>query len=312
MDHQSRIDLLQPSAWRRVAPLAGDASQRRYSRCLGADGRTAILVRYPGLSSSELGRDLEVLDWCRSRGIVVPDILAHDLEAGLALLEDLGDVDAEHALEDASPSDRPHLLQRLLRPLEVLAEIDLEELPAWNSPLDEERMRWELAGFELWFLRHLRGVAPSPALGRWLDGLALAVGGHPRRICHRDYHFNNLMVASDGSVGIIDIQDILIGPDTYDAVSLLFERSAERLLTSAEQGGLLAAWADRTGARPGWRPRSDAVRLQRGLKVLGSFARFVIAGRREYAPWLKELSLRMAPRLEAAGAPPEITAILVD
>lgn len=312
MDHASNPGLLQPSFWRRVVPLTGDASQRRYARCLGDGGRSAILVTYPPPVRVELARDLAVFAWCRDRGIRVPDLFAHDLGAGLALLEDLGDTDAERAIEDAAASQRSLLLHGLIQPLEVLAETDIEELPPWNPPLDQARMRWELAGFELWYLRHYRQLSPSPALGRWLDGLALDVGDHPRRVCHRDYHFNNLMVPADGSVRIIDIQDILIGPDTYDAISLLFERSAERLLTSAEQNELLTAWAENTRARPGWRTRSDAVRLQRGLKVLGSFARFVIAGRREYEPWLEALSARLAPPLEAAGAPPETTAILLD
>jgi hypothetical protein len=138
------------------------------------------------------------------------------------------------------------------------------------------------------------------------------VGNHPLRVCHRDYHFNNLLVSDDGSIGVIDIQDILVGPDTYDVVSLLFERSAARLLTPDEQRDGLAAWAEATGASAGWQTRVDAVRLQRGIKVLGTFARLIVAGRREYEPWFKELSANLTPRLEAAGAPPETTTILLD
>lgn len=312
MERSSNPDLLKATSWRHVRPLAGDASQRRYSRVTIGHDRTAVLVEYPPSIRSELHRDLEVFGWCRMRGIRVPGVEAHDLDRGLALLEDFGDTDAEAAIENAPASQRETLLRRMLRPLEILGGIPTDELPGWNPPLDEARMRWELAGFELWFVRHHRSKPPSSVLGGWLDGLAHAVGNHPRRICHRDFHLNNLMVSADGTVGIIDIQDILIGPDTYDAVSLLFERSAERLLTSAEQDELITAWAENTGARPGWRTRSDAVRLQRGLKVLGTFARFVVSGRCEYAPWMEELSAGLAPRLEAAGAPPAITSFLLD
>ena len=308
----SNPEPLRSFCWRRVEPLAGDASQRRYSRVWGAEGRRAILVEYPTGVRHELERDLEVLAWCRSRGVRVPEVLAAEIGVGRALLEDLGTFDAEEALEGVSGIHRIELLDRLLEPLEILAAIDLDELPSWNPPLSRQRMRWELAGFELWFIRHHRSHRPSPDLGRWLDELAAAIARHPRRVCHRDYHLNNLLVGGGGAVGVIDIQDILVGPDTYDAVSLTAERAAVRLLQRTERADLLARWAHRTGARSGWRERVEAVRLQRGLKVLGTFARFVVAGRTEYRPWLEELAVRLAPRVEAANAPSESTALLLD
>jgi len=312
MDPVFNVDLLRASSWRRVVPLTGDASQRRYARCLGDDNRSAILVTYPSSVRSELERDLSVFAWCRDRGIRVPDLLAHDLAKGQALLEDLGKLDAEQALVNTPTPGRRNLLSDLLRPLVTLSKIHPEQLPLWNPPLGRTRMRWEMAGFELWYLRHLKGHQPRPRLGRWLDQLALEVGDHPLRVCHRDYHFNNILVTGDQSVRVIDIQDILVGPDTYDIVSLLCDRSASRLLTTEERDEQLASWAETTDATKGWQTRFDAVRLQRGIKVLGTFARFVLTGRRNYEPWLEALSTNLAPRLEAAGAPPETTPILLD
>lgn len=204
------------------------------------------------------------------------------------------------------------MVMRLTEPIVRLGGIPPSVLPSWNPPLDDVRLRWELAGFELWFLQYRKNVAPADVISRWLDDLAADISHHPRRICHRDYHLNNLIVSARGDVGVIDIQDILVGPDTYDAVSLVYERSATRLLSAAEQQAVLEKWALRTGARPGWRQRAELVRIQRGLKVLGTFARFVVAGDRRYEPWLGELSATLAELLAGAAAPPETVAFLLD
>jgi aminoglycoside/choline kinase family phosphotransferase len=228
------------------------------------------------------------------------------------VLEDLGTVDAEAALATAKPSQRHELMNLLLRPLEILAGWELNLLPNWNAPLDQKRLRWELAGFELWYVRHLRSRRPTDQLNRWLDRLAATIDRHPRRVCHRDYHLNNLLIQPDGAVGIIDIQDILIGPDTYDVVSLVAERAALKLLPRTVADEVLASWAERTGAANGWRERVTAVQLQRGLEVLGSFARFVLEGQDSYTEWLNQLAPELAVLAEQAGAPPDTTAFLLD
>jgi hypothetical protein len=169
-----------------------------------------------------------------------------------------------------------------------------------------------LAGFELWYVRYGKGVRPGRAVDRWLDAVAAAVAEHPVRVCHRDYHFNNILIGPDRRVGIIDVQDILIGPDTYDIVSLVTERAATHLLSETDRSAAMELWAERTAARPGWRERAVLVRLQRGLKVLGTFARFVAEGRSEYAGWLGRLAPTLGRPAAAFGAPPEAISLLVD
>jgi len=305
-------DLLLSSSWRRIEKLAGDASARRYSRLWTADGGTVVLVEYPGSEGRRFSTDLQVLGWCRSHGLPVPEVLAHDHATGRAILSDLGVHDAESFLEELPDHRRARLLRALLDPLAILARIETNKLPPWNAPLDRTRLRWELAGFELWFVRHLRGREPGAELGRWLDELSSEIASHPVRVCHRDYHLNNILIGREDSVGVIDIQDILIGPDTYDPVSLLDERSAARLIPTDERRRLLERWARITAAAPGWEERAAAVRLQRGLKVLGTFARFTLAGRSAYRVWLDELAFRLRPRLDAAGAPTVLSALLLD
>jgi N-acetylmuramate 1-kinase len=301
---------LEFSEWCRTEALTGDASPRRYSRLWRPDGQTAILVEYPAPVRSLLEGDLDVLSWCRRRGLRVPTILAWDRQTGRAVLSDLGGEDAEALLERTPVDDRRGLVEEMLQPLEVLAGCEIADLPPWNPPLDRVRLRWELAGFELWFVRHYRSHDPSASLARWLDELATEVGSHPLRVCHRDYHLNNLLIDEEGSVGVIDIQDILVGPDTYDAVSLTAERAATSLLSLAQRQAVLASWAHRTRAESGWLERSAAVRIQRSLKVLGTFARFHAAGRTEYHQWMIDLARDLIEPLKRRGAEADLAALL--
>ncbi len=289
-----------------VEAIQGDASSRRYRRLHLPGGTTAVEVQYPPGEHTILERDLEVRAWLERRGLRVPRLLEADPAHGRAVLEDFGRQGAAEALAAAPPERRPTLVRRLLGPLERLASLDPGELPPWNAPLDASRMRWELAGFELWYLSDRRGTAPSPAAGRWLDGLAERVAAHPRRVCHRDYHLDNLFFLPGGEVGVIDFQDILIGPEGYDLVSLLEERDFPHLLGEQARRETAREWARRTGALPGWERRLAEVTAQRGLKVLGTFARLVASGREGYRAWLEELVPRQRIFLQELDAPLEL------
>jgi aminoglycoside/choline kinase family phosphotransferase len=301
-----------PQPWVREQELVGDASCRRYARIWDRGDRTAILARYPATVRSQVVRDLEVRAWCEARGLRVPDLLDHDVDRGWVVLEDFGPHDAELTIEKTPVEGRQELTQRLLSPLARLADFVPTDLPTWNPPLDRDRLRWELAGFELWFVRHYLEKAPSHDLGRWLDDLAAAIDKHPRRVCHRDYHLNNLFILADGAVGIIDYQDILVGPDTYDAVSLLGERGLPSLLEETDRQRLQEAWAHGTNAQPGWRERWLLVRVQRALKVLGTFSRLVTSGLAPYGSWLENLALETGPELATLEAPSELVDLLLD
>jgi len=296
----------------RREPLAGDASTRRYFRLTNRHGTTVILAEYPADAGDALARDLEVMSWLAGRGLRLPAVLGQDLAAGRVVLEDLGAADAEAVLRAAPPCERAGLAAQLLAPLEVLAAQPAATLPAWNRPLDAVRLRWELAGYELWFVRYRRGVAPSPALDRFLDDLAEEVASHPQRICHRDYHLNNLYFVGTGEVAVIDAQDALVGPDTYDAVSLLEERAMPELLAAGDRERLRQAWAQRTGAAAGWERRWRVVRTQRALKVLGTFARLETAGRTDYTRWMGSLAAQLAADADALALPGAVVDLLID
>ena len=301
-----------PKPWVREKALVGDASHRRYARIWDRQNHTAVIARYPRGVRSQMVRDLEVRAWCAARGLRVPALLDHDLGQGWIVVEDFGPDDAEVYLHSTPPGERCGVVRRLLAPLERFARIEPSELPAWNRPLDGSRLRWELAGFELWFVRHYLETPPSPAVGRWLDELAAAIDTHPRRVCHRDYHLNNLYFLDDGAIGLIDFQDLLVGPDTYDGVSLLGERGLPLLLDDQERVQVQRWWAGATCARPGWQERWPLVGAQRALKALGTFARLVVGGGPSYEKWLQNLAYRTAPELASLRAPSELVDLLLD
>ena len=298
--------------WISEEKLHGDASSRCYSRLRDATGQTAILVRYPAADRSQLARDLEVRSWCDARGLRIPELIDRDLEHGWAILEDFGENDADRTLTTTPAGQRTGVALRALEPLVVLATMRPADLPRWNPPLDAARLRWELAGFELWYLRHRLGVAPSPRIGSWLDEVATTVDSHPKRVCHRDYHLNNVFMLDTGEVGIIDFQDILVGPDTYDAVSLMCERGMPDMIGRVEGAQIQEAWAHATSTRPGWRERWRLVRIQRGLKVLGTFSRLSTSGISTYDRWMHHLAHTMASDLESSDAPSRLVDLLLD
>jgi len=306
------LDGTLPQPWIHEEILPGDASARRYSRLRDATGQTAILVRYPAADRLQLARDLEVRSWCDARGLRIPRLIDRDLERGWAILEDFGEKDADRTLTTAPADQRTGVALRAIEPLVVLATVRPTDLPRWNSPLDAARLRWELSGFELWYLRHRLGVAPSPEIGSWLDMIATTIDSHPKRVCHRDYHLNNMFILDTGEVGIIDFQDILIGPDTYDAVSLMCERGMPDMIGPLDRVQIQEAWAHATSTRPGWRERWRLVRIQRGLKVLGTFARLSASEISTYDRWMHHLAHTMAPELESSDAPSQLVDLLLD
>ncbi len=296
----------------RRTPIAGDASGRRYWRVALDDGESAILCRYPDRWLPIVKRDLEVLYWLRDRELPVPRILAGDVRSLWVLLEDLGSIDGEQALMGVDPSVRTALVCSFLEPLYRLSALPVEQLPRWNPPLDQAFLRWELSGFEMWALPpSIRGISDS-SIRKWLDGLASSVAEHPRSICLRDFHLNNILVAETGEVGIIDVQDLRSGPDTYDLASVLSDRAMPELLTSDQPSEVARIWAETVGALPGWEHRLEETSLQRALKVLGTFAFLHAKGMNQYLRWVPRTASIAAEIAQKLGAPANATAILLD
>src|SRR4051812_12091016 len=203
--------------------LAGDASFRRYER-LVLDGRRAILMDAPP-PQENVRPFLTVAALLQRLGLSAPDILARDEANGLLLIEDLGDETytrllAEGADETALYALAVDVLIHLQRRFDPLAST----LPAY----DEERLLGEAALLVDWFLPAAIG-RPLPAdwrvsyLDAWREVLGHAAAA--QTLVLRDYHVDNLLLLPErtgvAACGLLDFQDAVVGPASYDLVSLL-------------------------------------------------------------------------------------------
>jgi aminoglycoside/choline kinase family phosphotransferase len=207
-------------------PLAADASFRRYFR-LVRDGESAVLMDAPP-PHEDVRAFHRVQRLLCALGLSAPRAIRVDETAGLMLLEDLGDRTYTRALADGVPEVQ---LYRLA--IDVLIELH-QRFAAWPTdsfqvpPYDDECLLEEAALLVDWYLPAL-GRPPGPAARRayleaWLSVFPVA-RQVPDTLVLRDYHVDNLMVVDgrDGvaACGLLDFQDAVLGPITYDLVSLL-------------------------------------------------------------------------------------------
>ncbi|QFU74484.1 aminoglycoside phosphotransferase [Halioglobus maricola] len=259
-----------------LSPLTGDASSRRYFR-LSIAGDTYILVDAP--PATEKNREfVQVQRLLAEAGIRVPAILGVDFERGYMLLDDLGDRLLLPELDDASVEVCYARAFGLLHKLAAISPLDA----AWPR-YDLALLTEELSRFPAWFVDKLLGIAEPPASWRALESLLLESAlEQPEVLVHRDFHSRNLMPQTDGELALIDFQDAVTGPVSYDLVSLLrdcyirwpserVEAWALRYLGEAQALGSLTDVSDAQFMR--W---FDLMGLERHIKVLGTFARLYL------------------------------------
>ena len=122
----------------------------------------------------------------------------------------------------------------------------------------------------------------------------------------RVHHLGQLVCIGGFQFG----QPPMLQDDPRQPVSLLGERAMPLVLGEEERDGIRRAWAQNTGAASGWTDRWRLVRIQRGLKVLGTFARLAASGAREYSLWMEALARDLSPVLSAVDAPRELVEIV--
>jgi aminoglycoside/choline kinase family phosphotransferase len=262
-----------------VEVLPGDVGRRRYLRLTLSDGRTVLGVVYCPEEADSRRRWVAAHAVLRER-LRVPLLVADD-QAGNHIVEDLGRTDLAALLLERPP-ERPVWLSRAAAAAATLA--DLPD-PAINPPFDAAFFRRELdlareAVFDL-YLKSPLSRQDRAAHDAWADALCREIASHPRTLCHRDYHGNNLFPI-EGSVGWIDFQDLRAGPDSYDLASCLWERTTLDWMTEDLAAPVLESFARSRGLDAAkFRSRLDRVLLQRAWKVCGTFARAVAQGRGE-------------------------------
>lgn len=262
-----------------LVPASADASFRRYLRVRFADEGTLVVMDAPP-AHEDVRPWLHVQRLFRAAGAHVPEVLAQDLERGFLLLSDLGSTTYLAALTDGAAADALYrdalatliAIQRASRP---------DALPAYDRVL----LKRELDLFPDWYIgKHIPidfGATDRNLLDAVFERILAVNLAEPCVFVHRDYHSRNLMVDGDkpGAPGVIDFQDAVYGPISYDLVSLFKdayvdwdeERTLDwlaRYWESAKKAGL--------PVRPDF---GDFFRdyewmgVQRHVKVLGIFAR---------------------------------------
>ena len=255
---------------------SSDASFRRYFRVDTPDGGTAIVMDAPP-PQEDVQPFIHVAELFGQTGITVPQVLAADPERGFLLLSDLGSVTYLHQLN----SDTAHALY--LDAIDALIRLQSQSRPDLLPEYDRALLLRELTLFPDWYLgRHLGATltaAQQADLDKVFEVLLANNLAQPQVFVHRDYHSRNLMVLAQGNPGILDFQDAVYGPLTYDLVSLLrdayIEWDEEMVLDWA-----IRYWEKARRAGLPVNPDIDSfyrdfefMGLQRHLKVLGIFAR---------------------------------------
>lgn len=300
-----------PEAEPVLEPASSDASFRRYYRIHGPGGTTRIVMDSPP-EKEDPAPFIAVTRRLEEVGVRVPSILAADTTRGFLLLSDLGH---ETYLQAFAHRDPGPLMSAAVETLvRMQADADFTGL----ADYDRKLLMRELNLFPDWYLAGEHGVTIEPGLRRKLDGWFDAICDRALTqatvFVHRDYMPRNLM-ASDPLPGVIDYQDAVRGPVSYDPVCLFMD-AFYSFPPETVTAGLrdYHARALKVGIPVPADPQrflSDAVWMgvQRHLKVIGIFAR--IAHRDGKPHYLKDVPRFFAYLDRAAAAEPEL-AELVD
>lgn len=254
------------TAWQ---ALAVEASHRRFYRLhwrRGAASDSLVVMDSP--PERENNDQFVALARLFGRhGIGVPALIAEDRERGWFLMSDLGSTHFADVYPQRGPAP---VMPLALDALHHLQGIDDPLVP----PYTRARFADELAIYLTWFVETLLEQRAAPALDDVFAELLAATDAQPRCCVHRDFHSRNLLVTDQGTLGVVDFQDALVGPATYDLASLLrdcYYRMAEPEVARWREVYLQGTALDVDRTR--FAADLDLTALQRQLKAVGIFAR---------------------------------------
>lgn len=291
-----------PDATLEVA--SADASFRRYFRVTN-HGVTTIAMDAPP-EKEDCAPFLDVTTRLLNAKVHAPEIIRQNLAQGFLLLEDLGNKDyLDYLNQDSANQLYADAMQALLN----IQQADTKNLPEY----DADFLMLEMQYMPEWFLQKHLSIHPTEeqhnTIKQCLDTITNKVLEQPQVFVHRDYHSRNLMLTDQNNPGVIDYQDAMLGPITYDLVSLLRDCYIQwpneqveswalafkhRLITNHK----LSDISDTTFIE--W---FDFMGLQRHIKVLGIFAR--LNHRDGKSNYLNDLPLTLEYMMQVAQKYPE-------
>ncbi|VAW50148.1 Phosphotransferase involved in threonylcarbamoyladenosine t(6)A37 formation in tRNA [hydrothermal vent metagenome] len=269
---QQWLDSLSENTYNNLQAASADASFRQYFRVTNTQKNKTYIVMDAPPEKENCKPFLQVTELIRNIGVNAPNVIAIDLQQGFILLDDLG---RKLYLNNLDKNNADNLYIDAIDALIKMQNID-SILPVYNEAL----LQTEMDLFEEWYLNRHLDIKPDDAQKTILNDtfkiLIQSALEQPQVFVHRDYHSRNLMVTNENNPGVIDYQDAVIGPITYDLVSLFKDCYIEWPREKVE------LWLDLYLARitPArlidketllrW---FDLMGVQRHLKVLGIFAR---------------------------------------
>ncbi len=260
-----------------LAPLSGDAGFRNYYR-FSIKNTPYIAVDAAPETSNNLGF-VSIAKALKVQNVIVPEVFAFDAQAGFLCLSDLGEqLFADAVTENSMLDDYKNAIDELIKIITAKAPEN------YNLPIyDRAFITLELSIFKQWLLeKHLQiNLTEQEAikLEQCFNLLTDSALAQPQVFMHRDYHSRNIMQLSDEKLGIIDFQDAVFGPITYDIVSLL--RDCYKCWPLANVEMLFDYFCTQATStlelsiisKEQWRKWFDLMGLQRHLKASGIFAR---------------------------------------
>ena len=314
----TRFDLI--SQWTReqlnnprliLTPASGDASFRRYFRTQ-VDEQSYILMDAPP-EKEDCESFVKIAQAFRALGLNVPEIIKADHQRGFLLLSDLGNIQYLAAL-NANTAEQMYgdAMQSLLT-LQLNADQTALPLPPYNADL-----LWkEMSLFGDWFLRQHMQIKLSADQERDLLAACKLIANEalsqPQVWVHRDYHSRNLMVTARNNPGILDFQDAVLGPITYDLVSLLrdcyISWPVEQVIHWVDEfrRDLNSSGKFATMEQLEFQKWFDYMGIQRHMKAIGIFSR--LQHRDEKAGYLKDIPRTLNYVLEISHNYSELAAI---
>lgn len=269
---QQWLDSLSENTYTNLEPASADASFRQYFRVTNAKNNRTYIVMDAPPEKEDCRPFLQITELIRDVGVNAPAIISMDMKQGFILLDDLG---TKPYLDHLDKNSADNLYIDAIEALIKMQTIDAI-LPSY----DEQLLQSEMDLFETWYLnRHLDiklDKTQKEILRSSFDLLIQSAIEQPQVFVHRDYHSRNLMITNENNPGVIDYQDAVIGPITYDLVSLFkdcyieWPREKVELYLDLYLARITPARLIDKNTLLRW---FDLMGVQRHLKVLGIFAR---------------------------------------
>ncbi|PRY75759.1 hypothetical protein CLV80_111110 [Yoonia maritima] len=255
--------------------LAGDASARRYERL--TDGTSnVILMDAPPENGETTHAFASITSLLQNAGLAPPEILAHDVSAGIMILSDLGQDDFAGWLTQ-NPSDNLTLYRA--------ANDVLVHLANYPAPPGLNQMTPEIGAQMVEITGEFYANAPTPDLTNEVHQALTTLAPNANTLALRDYHAENLIWRPEqqglNRVGLLDYQDAFIAPAGYDLASLL--RDVRREIDPALAQEITTYYMAKTGAGSDFPAQLACLGAQRNLRILGVFARLsLVMGKKRY------------------------------